>query len=64
MRLGQRQPFTMILALRRWEFSVLRDLQRGDIPWAAVGQTGTEQRPGRMAGGFAQGTRSPRRSRS
>lgn len=60
----QRQPFTMILALRRWEFSVLRDLQRGAIPWAAVGQPGTDQRPGRMAGRSAQGARSPRRSRS
>ncbi len=29
----QRQPFTMILALRRWELSVLWELQRSGMPW-------------------------------
>ena len=33
----QRQPFTMVLAMRRWQFSLLRDMQREEIPWAGSG---------------------------
>ncbi len=35
--LEQRQPLTMVLAMRRWQFSLLRDMQRGEIPWAQTG---------------------------
>ena len=32
--LEQRQPMTLVLAMRRWEFSLLRGMQRAEIPWA------------------------------
>lgn len=53
----QRQPFSMILALRRWEFSVLRDLQRSRIPWGEGGSVGTGDSPRSLRGRPAKGGR-------